>query len=465
MADVQASTNTGDSMVLRDSEVKAFQSRLRGKVLRSGDDGYDEARTVWNGMIDRRPALIACCAGVADVMTTVNFARKYQLLVSMRGGGHNVAGNAVCDGGLMIDLSSMTGIRVDPVARMARVEPGVLWGELDHETQAFGLATTGGFISTTGVAGLTLGGGQGWLASKYGFSIDNLLSVDVVIADGTLLTASATQNEDLFWAMRGAGHNFGVVTSFEYQLHPVSSVLGGMVVHTIDRAADVLRFYRAFTADLPDELTTSVAILTAPIGIRVISIIVCYTGSIDEGQRVLEPLLTFGSPVLNTIAPIPYIKQQTMNDESFPHGRLNYWRSGLTDELNDGVIAALVDYAGRMPSKLSAITIADFHGASRRVGKTEMAYHHRDLRYDILLAANWTDPAETESNMAWTREGYEALQAHLPQGVYVNDLDRDEGLERVMQAYGENYERLAMLKKKYDPTNFFRVNQNIKPAI
>jgi FAD/FMN-containing dehydrogenase len=264
----------------------------------------------------------------------------------------------------------------------------VLWGEFDRETQAFGLATTGGFISTTGIAGLTLGGGQGWLAGKHGFAIDNLLSVDVVTAEGALRTASATQHEDLFWAMRGAGHNFGVVTSFEYRLHSVITVLGGMVVHPFDRATDVLRFYREFTAELPDELTTAVALLTGPDGNRVAAMVVCYVGSLDEGEHVLAPLRRFGAPVADTIAPIPYTAQQTMMDAAFPYGRLNYWKSSLTDHLSDGVIAALVDYAGRMPSPLSAIPIADFHGAYRRVGKTEMAYYHRDLRYDIVIAAN-----------------------------------------------------------------------------
>jgi FAD/FMN-containing dehydrogenase len=465
MSDLQATTSTGERTILEEAEVKAFQTRLRGKRLGPGDDGYDDARKVWNGMIDRRPALIARCTGAADVIAAVTFAREQGLLVSIRGGGHNVAGNAVCDGGLMIDLAPMKSIRVDPVARTARAEPGVLWGEFDRETQAFGLATTGGFISTTGIAGLTLGGGQGWLASKHGFSIDNLLSVDVVTADGALLTASATQNEDLFWAMRGAGHNFGVVTSFEYRLHPVSTVLGGMVVHPFDRATDVLRFYREFTAELPDELTTAVALLTGPDGNRVAAMVVCYVGSLDKGECVLAPLRRFGSPVADTIAPIPYTAQQTMMDAAFPYGRLNYWKSSLTDQLSDGVIAALVDYAGRMPSPLSAIPIADFHGAYRRVSKTEMAYYHRDLRHDIVIAANWTDPADTERNMRWTRELYEVLQRHLPHGVYVNDLDRDEGDERVRHAYGENYERLVTLKKKYDPTNFFRVNQNIKPTM
>jgi|SoiMethySBSTD1v2_1073268.scaffolds.fasta_scaffold128381_2 FAD/FMN-containing dehydrogenase len=463
MPALQATTITGERTVLEETEVKEFQTRLRGRLLRPSDNGYDDARKVWNAMIDRRPALIARCTGAADVLAAVTFAREQDLLVSIRGGGHNVSGNAICDGALMIDLAPMKGIRVDPVARTARAEPGLLWGEFDRETQAFGLATTGGLISTTGIAGLTLGGGQGWLAGKHGFTIDNLLSVDVVTATGQLLTANATQHEDLFWAMRGAGHNFGVVTSFEYQLHPVSTVLGGMVVHPTARVRDVLRFYREFTADPPDELTTGADILTGSDGDVMAAIAVCYVGSLDEGERVLAPLRRFGPPVADTIAPIPYTAQQTMLDEAFPYGRLNYWKSSLTDQLSDEVIAALVDFTGRMPSPLSSIPIGDFHGVYRRVDKTVTAYYHRDLRYDIVIGANWTDPADTERNVRWTREFYEALQPHLPHGVYVNDLDHDEGSEQVRHAYGENYERLVTLKKKYDPTNFFRVNQNIKP--
>lgn len=464
MSALQVTATAGEQAILKETAIKEFQTRLRGELLRPGDDGYDGARKVWNGMIDRKPALIARCTGAADVIVAVTFAREQGLLVSIRGGGHNVAGSAVCDGGLMIDLAPMKGIRVDPVARTARAEPGVLWGEFDREAHAFGLATTGGLISTTGIAGLTLGGGQGWLASKYGFTIDNLLSIDVVTANGKLLTASATESEDLFWAMRGAGHNFGVVTSFEYRLHPVSTVLGGMVVHPFDRVTDVLRFYREFTAELPDELTTSVDILTGPDKDLMAAMAVCYVGPIAEGERVLAPLRRFGPPVVDTIAPVLYTTQQTMLDETFPYGRLNYWKSSLTDHLSDGVIEVLVAYAERMPSPLSSIPIADFHGAYRRVGKAETAYYHRDLRYDIVLGANWIEPSDTERNVRWTRELYEALQPHLPRGVYVNDLDHDEGSEQVRHAYGENYKRLVTLKQKYDPTNFFRVNQNIKPT-
>jgi FAD/FMN-containing dehydrogenase len=415
-------------------------------------------------MIDKRPAAIAQCVGAADVIQCVTLAREQNLLVSMRGGGHNVAGSAVCDGGLMIDLSPMKSIRVDLPAKTVRSEPGVLWGELDRETQAFGLATPGGFVSTTGIAGLTLGGGQSWLASKFGFAIDNLLSVDIVTAKGELMRASLTENDDLFWAVRGAGHNFGVVTSFEYRLHPVTTVLGGMVLHPFDRAAEVLRFYRDFSAALPDELTTAAGILTGPDGTLLAAVIVCFAGALDEGERVIAPVRRFGPPVADTIGPTPYTAQQTMLDAAFPPGRFNYWKSSLTNRLSDDVIEAIVSYGRRIPSSSSAIVIADFHGAYSRVGKHQTAYFHRDMQYDIVIASSWNDQVESERNHSWTRELFHAIEHHVPHAVYVNDLDQDEGDERVKQAYGENYTRLAAIKHKYDPTNVFRANKNIRPA-
>jgi FAD/FMN-containing dehydrogenase len=415
-------------------------------------------------MIDKRPAAIARCVGAADVIQCVAFAREQNLLVSMRGGGHNVAGSAVCDGGLMIDLSPMKSIRVDLPAKTVRSEPGVLWGELDRETQAFGLATPGGFVSTTGIAGLTLGGGQSWLASKFGFAIDNLLSVDIVTAKGELMRASLAENDDLFWAVRGAGHNFGVVTSFEYRLHPVTTVLGGMVLHPFDRAAEVLRFYRDFSAALPDELTTAAGILTGPDGTLLAAVIVCFAGALDEGERVIAPVRRFGPPVADTIGPRPYTAHQTMLDAAFPPGRFNYWKSSLTNRLSDDVIEAIVSYGRRIPSSSSAIVIADFHGAYSRVGKHQTAYFHRDMQYDIVIASSWNDQVESERNHSWTRELFHAIEHHVPHAVYVNDLDQDEGDERVKQAYGENYTRLAAIKHKYDPTNVFRANKNIRPA-
>jgi FAD/FMN-containing dehydrogenase len=448
---------------LDEATIQEFSTGLRGRLLRPGDDGYDAARRVWNGMIDRKPALIARCAGVADVISAVNFARTNNLLVSVRGGGHNVSGNAVCDGGLMIDLAPMKSIRVDPVARMARAEPGVLWSEFDRETQAFGLATVGGIVPTTGIAGLTLGGGQGWLTGKYGLMLDNLLSADVVTADGALVRASSTEHEDLFWALRGAGANFGVVTSFEYRLHPVSTVLGGMVVHPLARAKEVLRFYREFTAAQPDEVTTYASLWTTPDGDPVIALVTCYAGPLDEGERIIAPLRHFGSPVADTIGPMPYTTMQA--GEGFPPGRLNYWKSGLTNEISDEAIETAIDHARRAPSPFTAVGFADCHGAYSRVGKSDTAYSHRDLRYDLIILSSWVNPADSDRNIGWTREFFDAIRPHLSHGVYVNDLGDDDGTERVRNAYGANYARLVELKNKYDPTNLFRLNQNIKPSV
>ena len=461
---IESSTPT--RAAVDEAAVESLRTTLRGSLLSQGDDGYEAARQVWNAMIDRRPALIARCAGAADVMAAVRFAREQNMLLSMRGGGHNVAGSAVCDDGLMIDLSRMKSIRVDPSARTARAEPGVLWQEFDRETQAFGLATVGGVVGTTGVAGLTLGGGQGWLTGKYGMSCDNLIGADVVMADGTLVRASATENEDLFWALRGAGANFGVVTSFEYRLHEVGPyVLGGLVIHPIDDARDVLRFYRDFAASQPDDLTTYCGILTTPDGALVIALVACYAGDLAEGERVLAPLRSFRSPVADTIEPIPYTAMQAIMTGGFPHGRQNYWKSGLARELNDSAIDVMVEYAQQIPSPFTAIAIADCHGAYSRIGNQETAYSHRDAPFDVNILSGWLDPADADRNVSWTRSFFEALQPHLSGGVYVNDLDRDETADRVRSAYGTNYDRLAALKARFDPTNLFRMNNNIRPAV
>jgi hypothetical protein len=464
MTALRVITSEGADTFLDAATVQDFAARLRGSLLRHGDGGYDEARKLFNGMIDHRPALIARCAGAADVIAAVQFARQHDLLVSIKGGGHGVAGKAVCDGGLMIDFSRMKSIRVDPTERTVRAEPGVLGAELDRETQAFGLATPVGTVSTTGIAGLTLGGGQSWLASKYGFAIDNLRSVDIVTADGTLRTASATQQEELFWAIRGAGHNFGVVTSFEYRLHPVGPVLGGLVIHPLSQAVEVLRFYREFSASQPDELQTWAGILTLPDGNPVVALAPCYVGSLEEGERLLSPLRRFGTPIADTVAPLPYVAMQQIFDAAFPPGRLNYWKSALTSHLADEVIEASVEYARKLPSPFTVILFAELHGAYSRVGKTETAYFHRDLQYDAIILSGWTDPADTQRNIGWTRELFAAWEPHLARAAYVNDLG-DEGEDRARSAYGGNYARLVALKTKYDPTNLFRMNQNIRPTV
>jgi FAD/FMN-containing dehydrogenase len=447
-----------------DTAIGELRATLRGPLLQPGDPGYDTARTIDNAMIDRRPALIARCAGVADVLGAVRFARTHHLLVSVRAGGHNVAGNAVCDGGLMIDLSPMKGLRVDPGGRTVHAQAGVTWGDFDAETQAFGLATTGGVISTTGVAGLTLGGGVGWLNGRFGLACDNLISADVVTADGQFLRASEQENAELFWGLRGGGGNFGIVTSFEYRLHPVGpTMLGGPVFHPAARARDVLRFYREFSAGEPDELTTYAGLLTGPDGTPLVGIVPCYAGPPEQGEKLVERLRRFGPPVADMIGPMPYLAVQRMFDAAFPPGRYNYWKSSLAPELSDQLIDAVVDHVARVPSPHSAVMLEHYHGAYSRKPPTATAYSHRRTTYDVVIIANWTDPADHDRNIAWARDLFAAVQPQVSRAVYVNFLDRDEGADRIRAAYGENYDRLVALKRKYDPTNFFRMNQNIRP--
>ena len=467
MADIEIAGTAGRHVLLTAGAVEQFRTALRGGHLLRDDDGYDAARKIYNAMIDHRPAIIARCAGVADVIDAVNFARSNDLLVSVRGGGHNVSGNAACDGGLMIDLSLMKGIRVDPESKTARAEPGVTWGEFDHETQAFGLATTGGLVSTTGIAGLTLGGGLGWLMGNHGLACDNLISVDVVTADGRMLTASDSRNEDLFWGLRGGGGNFGIATSFEFQLHPVGPMLGGILIHRLDKAAEIIRFYDEFTRTTPDELGTFVAFVTSPEGERVMAIFVCYNGAIDKGERVLKPLREFGPPLADTIGPMPYVQVQRMMDGAFPAGRQNYWKSNFLKALDPKAIDIIVEHVAKAPSPYSAVAIEQFSGAVNRVGMDDTAFNHRSSRYNLLIVGIWLDPAARVDNVKWVRDLWSAMEPYSSGGVYVNYLgqEADEGTERIKSAYGpEKYARLVALKQKYDPTNLFRLNQNIKPS-
>jgi FAD/FMN-containing dehydrogenase len=446
--------------------IEAFRATLRGALLCPGDSGYDDARRIWNAMIDRRPALIARCAGVADVIQAVHFARERDLLVAVRGGGHNVAGNAVCDDGLMIDLSLMKSVHVDPAARTARVEGGATWGDFDHETQAFGLATTGGLISSTGVAGLTLGGGIGWLMGSYGLSCDNLLSVDIVTADGNLVKASTSENPDLFWGVRGGGGNFGVVTSFEFRLHPVSHILGGMAIHALENAREVLQFYRDFTRAAPPELVCNAGMLTSPEGAPVIALIVGYNGSPEAGERVLQPLRAFGSPLAVDINVRPYTVQQRMFDEGFPAGQQNYWKSNFVEGLSDDAIDILIERFAAVPSPTSAMIIEHISGAVAQVGEDDTAFSHRQSPYNLLIVGIWPDPKDTAAHYDWVRDTWNAMQPFSAGRVYVNYLGQtaDEGAERIKEAYSvAKYERLLRLKKAYDPTNLFRLNQNINP--
>jgi hypothetical protein len=451
------------SKPIEEGAVREFAAGLRGEIVRPEEDGYDAARAVFNGMIDKRPALIVRCAGTSDVIRGVDFAHAHDLLLAVRSGGHNVAGKAVCDGSLMLDLSPMKGMRVDPARRRARAQSGLTLGEFDHETQAFGLATPLGVVSMTGIAGLTLGGGLGWLNGNHGLACDNLLSADVVSADGRLLTASEEENEDLFWGIRGGGGNFGVVTSFEYRLHPVGPVLAGGLRYPAAKARDVLRFYHEFASGCPDELSTSASLGRAPDGSLVAGITVCYCGAIEEGERVLRPLRAFGSPLEDGIRPMAYTALQSAPDEGFPPGQQHYWKSSNLEHLSDEAIEVMVWLVKEMPSPSSGVGLQQMHGAASRVDPAATAFPHRDEHYDLLILSQWANPADSEENVRWTRELFEAMQPFVGKGVYVNNLGEEEG-DRVKEAYGEHYERLVALKDRYDPTNLFRLNQNVKPT-
>jgi FAD/FMN-containing dehydrogenase len=468
MADLRITTTSGTDTFLDEATVQGFKTSVRGLLLRPGDAGYDEARTIWNGMIDRRPALIARCAGGTDVITAANFTRTHNLLLSVRSGGHNVAGNAVCDGGIMIDLSPMKSVRVDPATCTARAEPGLTWGEFDRETQAFGLATTGGIISTTGIAGLTLGGGIGWLMGKYGLSCDNLRSVDMVTASGQFLTASATENQDLFWGVQGGGGNFGIVTSFEYQLHPVGELLAGMVLYPFEKAAATIKLFKELTRSAPDALTAQTALVTSPAGDPAVGIALCYNGPLQEGEETLRPLRAFAPPLEDHVGPMAYTELQGIADALFPPGRRIYWKSNFLKDLTDDAIDIMVERFAGVPSAHTVVFMEQMGGAVGRMGEEATAFNHRSARYNWSVIGSWTNPAEDEQNIQWVRELWKAMQPFSSGGVYVNYLgqEADEGAERVKAAYGPaKYERLVALKTKYDPTNLFRLNQNIKPTV
>ena len=451
---------------------------FRGQLIAAGHADYDTARAVWNGAVDRRPRLIARCGGTADVAAAVRFAREQALEIAVRGGGHNVAGTAVCDDGIVIDLSAMRAVWVDPVGRSARVQGGALWGDVDHETQAYGLATTGGIVGHTGVAGLALGGGIGFLMRKHGLTIDNLLAAEVVTAEGTILQASADEHPDLFWALRGGGGNFGVVASFRFALHPVGpTVMAGPVFWEADDTAEVLSFYRGFTAVAPDELGTVVRLGTIPPlpGIPedlhwrpALAVACCYAGAIDEGERAVEALRRHGTPLLDLLAPSPYAAFQGGFDDTVLHGWHYYWKAANLASLSEDAIAVIADhaYAARSPRSYAAM----FHmgGAVARVPNDATAYASRDVAHNIIVDAAWL-PEESDrhgaAEPAWAKGFLQALQPHCADGVYVNFLDVDDDTSRVREAYGERtYRRLAEIKAKYDPDNVFHHNKNIRPG-
>jgi FAD/FMN-containing dehydrogenase len=466
-------TARGHHTALDDAAIAGLSRHFRGALTRPGDAAYDAQRRIWNGAIDRRPALIARCTGAADVRAAVGFARERELVVALRGGGHNVAGTAVCDGGIVVDLSPMKGTWVDPRARVARAQPGLLWGEFDHETQPFGLATPGGIVSHTGIAGLTLGGGLGWLMRRHGLTSDNLLSADVVTADGAIVRASAEENADLFWGLRGGGGNFGIVTSFEYRLHAVGpTVLAGVILHPAAMAREVLSFYRDYIASAPDELMTIVVLRMAPPapflpesihGQPVVIIAVCWAGPVEEGERAIAPLRRFGEPLADLIRPTPYASHQALLDPSVPHGLGYYWKSEYLRPLSDALIDTLVAHAWPLPTPESYAAVFHMGGAVGREDPDGSAFEDRRATHAMTIDGVWSEPAASGTCIAWARGFWEAVRPHSTGRVYMNFLG-EEGEDRVRAAYGTaKYERLRALKRKYDPTNFFRMNQNIVP--
>ncbi len=481
MTELSLRTIDGGRVSLDGEAVGGLAAQLRGTMIPPESPSYDEARRIWNAMIDRRPGLIVRCQGAADVLQCVRLARRHRLLTAVRGAGHNIAGNAVCDGGLMIDLSSMASVRVDPGRRAAWVGPGATLGDFDREAQAFGLATPLGINSTTGVAGLTLGGGFGWLSRKHGLTVDNLAAADVVTAEGQFMRASATENPDLFWGIRGGGGNFGVVTAFEFQLHPVGpEVLAGLVVYPFDRAGELLRRYREVAARMPDELACWVVLRKAPPlpflpaeahGTEVVVFALCHTGDPAAGRKAVEPILALGqslgqSPGQPQVQPLgthldmmPYVAWQAAFDPLLTPGARNYWKSHNFTALEDGLLDLSVQYARQLPTPQCEIFIAQVGGATRRVSPDAMAYPHRDAEYVMNVHTRWDDPADDRRCVDWARDFFTATTPYATGGVYVNFITEDE--ERVTAAYGANYRRMTELKHRYDPENLFRMNQNV----
>ena len=442
-------------------------STFSGQLLKPTDAGYEEARRVYNGLIDKRPALIARCRGVADVVDAVNLSHKLGLKVAVRGGGHNVAGRATIDGGLMIDLALMKGIHVDPKNCTARAQGGVTWAELNRETQLHGLAVTGGAVSSTGIAGLTLGGGLGWLMGKHGLALDNLLSAELVTAEGNVLRVSKEEAQDLFWAVRGGGGNFGVATSFEYRLHPVGpTVMGGLIAYPFDQARAVLRFYRDITAKPPDEHTIFGGLIHAPdgSGAKLAAIVTCHCGSPGDGEKAMQPLKQFGSPAMDALGPMSYCALNGMLDTAYPRGALKYWKSSFLSELSDNAIDTMIAAFARCPTPMGQLLLERFHGAATRVRVADTAFPHRRESYNFIVVGEWLEARDTDRCIAWARETFAEMQ-RFAVGRYVNYLGDDEACDAVETVYGANYPRLQDVKKRYDPKNFFRMNQNIRPLV
>ncbi len=458
---------------LDDAAVQDFRSRLRGELIRPSEAGYEQTRKLYNGMIDKRPALIARCVDVADVIGAVNFAREHKLTLAVRGGGHSGPGLGSCDDGLVIDLSRMKGIGVDPAARTARVEGGCTWGDVDHATHPFGLATPSGFISTTGVGGLTLGGGIGYLSRTHGLTLDNLLGVDMVLADGSFVKASAEEHSDLFWAVRGGGGNFGVVTSFLFQLHPISTVYGGPMLWPMEQAADLLRFWRDFILSAPEDINGWFGFVTVPPAPpfpeqfhlqKMCAVVWCYSGPLAQAEERFKPIRAFGPPAVDFAGPIPWPVLQSLFDGLYPSGLQWYWKADFFNELSDKAIDLHVKYGAQLPTMHSTMHIYPINGAAQRAGTSDTAFSFRDAPFAEVIVGVDPDPANNERTIAWARDYWTALHPYSAGGGYVNMI-MDEGEEMVKAAYRDNYARLARIKAKYDPSNLFHVNQNIKPTV
>jgi len=450
--------------MLTETQLASLRAAIRGSVIARNDAEYDQARRVFNAMIDRRPGAIARCVGAADVIACIRFARDHDLVVSVRSGGHGVAGLAVCNDGLVIDLSQMKTVRVDLKDRIAQSDPGVTLREFDHETQAFGLATTLGTISMTGITGLTLGGGLGWLMGKHGLACDNLISADVVTADGHMVVASESENSDLFWALRGGSGNFGVVTSLKYRLHEQGPVFAGLVAHPMSECADALRFMRDFALVAPDELGLMAAVLTLPDGNTITGLAGCYCGDVKEGERVLKPLRSFGKPLVDQFQVMPYTEFQKVMDWWAEPGKQHYWRSAFLNDLQESTLGTMANFGMNKPMSRSGFGLEFIHGAAARISSDATAFAHRKAPFNFLLLGSWETSEQDEEGMRWVNDFWRDVQPSIGDRVYVNYLGTDEPAERVRGAYGENYQRLLAVKNKYDSSNFFRMNQNIRPV-
>ena len=473
MTTVMARTGGGDSLELRSEAIETFRSALRGALLLAGSAGYDEARAVWNAMIDRRPALIARCLGVADVILGVNFAREHGIALAIKGGGHNIAGLAVCDGGLMLDLSLMRGVWVDPPARIAHAQAGCLLGDVDRETQLHGLAAVLGFVSNTGIAGLTLGGGFGYLTRRFGWTSDNVHSMQVVTADGRLVRASDRENPDLFWALRGGGGNFGVVTDFEYTLYPVGpQILGGAIAWRAADAPGVLDMFRTVASEAPAELACVAAMRLAPPapwiqkdlhGKPIVVLFVCHTGPLEAAERALAAMKAFGSPVGDVVQRRPYLSQQNLLDATQPSGRRYYWKSEYLPRLEPDMMRKFMQHAARIVSPHSAIILFPLEGALNRISADHSAVGNRDAAWVLNVTSAWERTEDDERNIEWARSSWSDLRGFSTGGTYVNFLTEEESGDRIQAAYGDNYARLGEIKRKWDPSNLFRMNKNIAP--